>query len=92
MKKTQYQNNIILKSTPEHELTLIEASLRKNEDYVYKTLIDDRKKIKTKFKMGDSVRYADRKIIFRVMLQIVVMCCNQLQNEILIKYQVIGFA
>ena len=37
----------------------IQASLKKNEGYVYKNLLDKRKKIKPKYEIGDLVRTAD---------------------------------
>ena len=42
----------------------IQASLKKNEVYVYKNLIDKRKKIKPKFQINDLVRTADLKKTF----------------------------
>ena len=41
-----------------------DASLKKNEGYVYKNLLDERKKIKPKYKVGDLVRTADLKKTF----------------------------
>ena len=46
------------------KLTPIQASLNKNEDYVYKNLLDKRKKIKAKFELNDLVRVADLKKMF----------------------------
>ena len=40
-------------------MTPIQDSLQKNEDYKYKNLLDKRKKIKPKYKIGDLVRTAD---------------------------------
>ena len=40
-------------------MTPIQASSKKNEEYVYKTLIDKRNKIKPKCQIGDLVRTAD---------------------------------
>ena len=51
-------NNRIHSST---KLTPIQASIKKNEGYVYKNLLDKRKKIKAKFKLNDLVRTADLK-------------------------------
>ena len=41
-----------------------DASLKKNEGYVYKNLLDKRKKITPKFQINDLVRVADLKKIF----------------------------
>ena len=38
--------------------------MKKNEGYVYKTLLDKRKKIKPKYEIGDLVRTADLKKTF----------------------------
>ena len=46
------------------KLTPIQASLKKNEGYVYKNLLDKRKKIKPKFQINDLVRVADLKKTF----------------------------
>ena len=58
---TKQYNNRIHSST---KLTPIQASLRKNEVYVYNHLIDKRKKIKPKFQINDLVRTADLKKTF----------------------------
>ena len=58
---TKQYNNRIHSST---KLTPIQASLKKNEGYVYKNLLDKRKKIKPKYEMGDLVRTADLKKTF----------------------------
>ena len=42
----------------------IQASLKKNEGFVYKNLIDKRNKTKPKYKIGDLVRTADLKKTF----------------------------
>ena len=42
-------------------MTPIQASLRKNEGYVYKNLLDKRKKVTPKFQINDLVRTADLK-------------------------------
>ena len=42
----------------------IQASLKKKEGYVYKNLLDKRKKIKPKYEIGDLVRTADLKKTF----------------------------
>ena len=56
----QYNNRIhsSIKLTPK------QASLKKNEGYVYKNLLDKRKKIKPKYEIGDLVRTADLKRTF----------------------------
>ena len=55
---TKQYNNRIHSST---KLTPIQCSLKKNEGYVYKNLLDKRKKIKPKFQLNDLVRTADLK-------------------------------
>ena len=45
-------------------MTPIQASLKKNESYVYKNLLDKRKKIKPKYEIGDLVRTAGLKKTF----------------------------
>ena len=49
---TKQYNNRIHSST---KLTPIQASLKKNEGYVYKDLLDKRKKVKPKFQINDLV-------------------------------------
>ena len=46
------------------KLTPIQASLKKNEGYAYKNLLDKRKKVKPKFQINDLVRTADIKKTF----------------------------
>ena len=46
------------------KLTQIQASLKKNEGYVYKNLLDKRKKITPKFQINDLIRVADLKKTF----------------------------
>ena len=58
---TKQYNNRIHSST---KLSPIQASLKKNEGYVYKNLLDKRKKIKPKFQINDLVRVADLKKTF----------------------------
>ena len=58
---TKQYNNRIHSST---KLTPIQASLKKNEGFVYKSLLDKRKKIKPKYELGDLVRTADLKKTF----------------------------
>ena len=54
--KTKQYNNRIHSST---KLTPIQASLKKIEGFVYKNLLDKRKKIKPKYEIGNLVRTAD---------------------------------
>ena len=56
------QYNIRIHSST--KLTPIQASLKKNEGFVYKNLIDKRNKIKPKFQINDLVRTADLKKTF----------------------------
>ena len=58
---TKQYNNRIHSST---KLTPIQASLKKNEGYVYKNLLDKRKKVTPKFQLNDLVRTADLKKTF----------------------------
>ena len=58
---TKIYNNKVHSST---KLTPTQASLEKNESFVYKNLIDKRKKIKPKYEIGDLVRTADLKKTF----------------------------
>ena len=58
---TKQYNNRNHSST---KLTPIEASLKKNKGYVYKILLDKRKKIKAKFQVNDLVRTAVLKKTF----------------------------
>ena len=58
---TKQYNNRIHSST---KLTPIQASLKKNEGYVYKNLLDKRKKVKPKFQINDFARTADLKKTF----------------------------
>ena len=58
---TKQYNNRIHSSI---KLTPIQASLKKNEGYVYKNLLDKRKKVKPKFQINDLVRTADLKKTF----------------------------
>ena len=60
-KITKQYNNRIHSST---KLTPIQASLKKNESFVYKNLLDKRKKIKPKLQMNDLVRVVDLKRTF----------------------------
>ena len=58
---TKQYNNRVYSST---KLTPIQASLKKNEGFVYKNLLDKRKKVKPKFQINDLVRTADLKKTF----------------------------
>ena len=58
---TKQYNNKVHSST---KLTPIQASLKKNEGFVYKNLLDKRNKIKPKYEIGDLVRTADLKETF----------------------------
>ena len=58
---TKQYNNRIPSST---KLTPIQASLKKNEGYVYKNLLDKRNEIKPKFQLDELVRVADFKKTF----------------------------
>ena len=58
---TKRYNNRIHSST---KLTPIQASLKKNEGYVYKNILDKRKKLKAKYEIGDLVTTADLKKTF----------------------------
>ena len=58
---TKQYNNRIHSLT---KLTPIQASLKKNEGFVYKNLLDKRNKIKPKYEIGDLVRTADLKKTF----------------------------
>ena len=60
-KITKQYNNRIHSST---KLTPIQASLKKNESFVYKNLLDKRRKIKPKFHINDFVRLANLKRTF----------------------------
>ena len=58
---TKQYNNRVHSST---KLSPKDASLKKNEGYVYKNLLDKRKKSKPKYEIGDLVRTADLKKTF----------------------------
>ena len=58
---TKQYNNRIHSST---KLTPTQASLKKNESFVYKNLLDKRMKITPKFQLNDLVRTADLKKTF----------------------------
>ena len=48
------------------KLTPIQASLKKNEGYVYNNLLDKRKKVKPKFQINELVRTTDLKTTFLI--------------------------
>ena len=58
---TKQYNNRMHSST---KLSPKDASLKKNEGFVYKNLLDKRKKVKPKFQINDLVRTADLKKTF----------------------------
>ena len=58
---TKQYNNKVHSST---KLTPTQASLKKNENFVYQNLLDKRKKIKPKFQINDLFRSADLKKTF----------------------------
>ena len=58
---TKQNNNRVHSST---KLTPIQASMKKNEGFVHKNLLDKRKKIKPKYEIGNLVRTADLKKTF----------------------------
>ena len=58
---TKQYNNRIHSST---KLTPIQASLKKNEGFVYKNLLDKRKRVSPKFQLNDLVRVADLRKTF----------------------------
>ena len=60
-KITKQYNNRVHSSI---KLTTIQASLKKNEGYLYKNLLDKRKRITPKFQLNDLVRTADLKKTF----------------------------
>ena len=58
---TKQYNNRIHSST---KLSPKDASLKKNEGFVYNNLLDKRKKVKPKYEIGDLFRTADLKKTF----------------------------
>ena len=58
---TKQYNNKVHSST---KLTPIQASMKKNEGFVYKNLLDKRKKVKPKYEINNLVRTADLKRTF----------------------------
>ena len=61
-KITKRYNNRLHSST---KLTPIQASLKKNEGFVHKNLLDKRKKVTPKFQANDLIRVAELKKTFR---------------------------
>ena len=59
--ETKQYNNRIHSST---KLTPKDSSLKKNEGFVYKNLLDKRKKVKPKYEIGDLIRTADLRKTF----------------------------
>ena len=60
-KITKQYNSRIHSST---KMTPIQASLKKNEGYLYNNVLDKRKKVKPKFQINDLVKTADLKKTF----------------------------
>ena len=58
---TKQYNNRIHSST---KLTPIQASLKKNEGFVYNRILDKRNRLKPKFQTNDLIRVADMKRTF----------------------------
>ena len=58
---TKQYNNRVHSST---KITPIQACMKKNEGFVYKNLLDKRKKMKPKYEIGNLVRSADLKKTF----------------------------
>ena len=82
---TKQYNNRVHSST---KLTPIQASLKKNEGYVYKILLDKRKKVKPKFQINNLVRTADLRKTFRNRIRLIgVTICIKLQKLLMIHYQ-----
>ena len=52
-------------------MTPIQASLKKNEGFVHKNLLDKRKKIKPKFQVNDLIRVADLKKTFSNQIRLI---------------------
>ena len=72
------------------KLTPIQASLKKNEGFDYKNLLDKRKEVKPKFQVNDLVRTADLKKKFsKSDLLIGPINCIKLQKYLLVQQQVI---
>ena len=84
---TKQYNNRIHSST---KLSPIQASLKKNEGFVYKNLLDKRKKVNPKFQINDLVRTADLKRLFQKAIQLIGhINCIRSQKSLMIQYQVI---
>ena len=85
---TKQYNNKVPSST---NLTPIQASLKKNEGFVYKNFIDKGNKMKPKFKINNLVRTANlkKKRFQKGIQQIGLINCIKLQKLLMIQYQVI---
>ena len=71
------------------KLTPTQASLKKNESFVYQNLLDKRKKRKPKFQINDLVRVADLKKRFQKEIQLIgLINYIKLQKYSMIQYQV----
>ena len=61
-----------------NKLTPTKSSLKKNEDFVYRILLDEKESIKLDYEVEDSVRTGSRKIFFpKMILQVGVVSCIQ---------------
>ena len=60
-KRTKQYSNRVHTST---KLAPTQSSLKKNEGFVYKSLLDKRKKVKPKFQVNDTIRTPDREKLF----------------------------
>ena len=86
---TKQYNNRIHTST---KLYPKDASLKKNEGFVYKNLLDKRKKVTPKFQINDLVKTADLKKTFSKVIRLIgVTNCIKLQKLKMIQYQVIKY-
>ena len=83
------QHNIRVHSST--KLTRIQASVKRNEGYVCKNLLDKRKKVKPKFQVNDLVRTADlkKKRFQKVIQPIGLINCIKSRKSVMIQYQVI---
>ena len=85
---TKQNNNRVHTST---KLSRKDASLKKNEGYVYKNLLNKRKKLKPKFQINDLVRTADlkKKRFQKEIQQIGLISYIKLLKILMIQYQLI---
>ena len=65
---TKQYNNRVHSST---KLTPIQASLKKNEGFVHKNMLDKRKQVTPKFQINDLVRTADLKRTFQKKIRLI---------------------